>query len=205
MYFMNLDNQNLELKLCDAYFSILEMSMISEVSLDQLCTVAKISTEEVEKIVPNNSMDYRFFFLKILISKLDNEVLAELKSDLADDSISSTYEKILEGLSLRFEKYLKYRQSLKILSKNSKQKIEVFFNVFKENYNFSNNLLTLIEDEQNFGIKILKSLALNIVFTKSLEIFLKDENRDLDAVFRYLDKYLSDMQDIGMFIGIIKN
>ena len=205
MYFMNLDNQNLELKLCDAYFSILEMSMISEVSLDQLCTVAKISTEEVEKIVPNNSMDYRFFFLKILISKLDNEVLAELKSDLADDSISSTYEKILEGLSLRFEKYLKYRQSLKILSKNSKQKIEVFFNVFKENHNFSTNLLTLIEDEQNCGIKILKSLALNIVFTKSLEIFLKDENRDLDAVFRYLDKYLSDMQDIGMFIGIIKN
>ena len=205
MYFMNLDNQNLELKLCDAYFSILEMSMMSEVSLDQLCTVAKISTEEVEKIVPNNSMDYRFFFLKILISKLDNEVLAELKSDLADDSISSTYEKILEGLSLRFEKYLKYRQSLKILSKNSKQKIEVFFNVFKENHNFSTNLLTLIEDEQNCGIKILKSLALNIVFTKSLEIFLKDENRDLDAVFRYLDKYLSDMQDIGMFIGIIKN
>ena len=33
---MNLGNQNLELKLCEAYFSILEMSMTSEIDLDQL-------------------------------------------------------------------------------------------------------------------------------------------------------------------------
>ena len=59
---MNLDNRNLEWKLCEAYFSILEMSMTSEVSLDQLCTISKISIEEIEKIVPNNSMNYRFFF-----------------------------------------------------------------------------------------------------------------------------------------------
>ena len=32
---------------------------------------------------------------------------------------------------------------------NSKQKIEVFLNVFKENYYFSSNLLTLIEKDQN--------------------------------------------------------
>jgi len=202
---MSLDNQNLEMKLCEAYFSILEMSMTSEVSLDQLSTISKISIEEIQKILPNNSMKYKTFFLKILITKLDREVLTELKEDLADDTISSNYDKILEGLSLRFEKYLKYKQSFKILSKNSKQKIEVFLNVFRENYNFSFNLITLIEEDQNCGIQTLKSLALNIVFIKSLEIFLKNENIDLDAVIRHLDKYLSDMQDIGLFIGIIKN
>ena len=141
---MNLDNQNLEWKLCEAYFSILEMRMTSEVSLDQLSKISKISIEEIEKIVPKNSMNYRIFFLKILISKLDREVLSELKADIAEDTISSTYDKILEGLSLRFEKYLEYKQCFKILSKNSKQKIEVFLNVFRENYNFSSNLLTLI-------------------------------------------------------------
>ena len=61
---MNLDNQNLEWKLCEAYFSILEISMTSEVSLDKLCKEAKISKEEAEKIVPNNSMDHRIFFLE---------------------------------------------------------------------------------------------------------------------------------------------
>ena len=76
---MDLDNQNLKWKLCEAYFSILEMRMKSEVSIDQLSTLSKISINEVKKIVPDNSMNYRIFFLKILISKLDREVLSELK------------------------------------------------------------------------------------------------------------------------------
>ena len=201
---MNLDNENLEWKLCEAYFSILEISMSSDISIDKLCIEAKLSREEVEKIVPDNNGDLKIFFLKNLISKLDEDVLTELKVDIADDTVSSTYDKILEGLSLRFEKYFQYKQSLKILSNNSKQKIEVFLNVFKENYNFSFNLLTLIEEDQNCVIKTLKSLALNIVFTKSLEIFLKDEKKDIDKVIRHLDKYLSDMEDIGLFMGVIK-
>ena len=202
---MNLDNENLEWKLCEAYFSILETSMTSEVSLDELCEVSKISLKEVNKIFSKNSMNNSNFFLKILISKIDRDVLTELKEVIVDDTDSSTYDKLLEGLSLRFEKYLEYKQALKNLSKNSKQKIQVFLNVFKENYFFSSNLLTLIEEEQNCVLKILKSIALNIVFTKSLEIFLKDENNDIDTVIRYLDKYLSDIEDIGLLMGVIKN
>ena len=202
---MNLDNENIEWKLCEAYFSIIETRMSTEVSLDELCEVSKISLEEANKIVSNNSINNSIFFLKILISKIDREVLSELKEDITDDTVSSTYDKLLEGLSLRFEKYLEYKQSLKNLSKNSIKKIQVFLNVFKENYFFSFNLLTLIEEEQNCGLKILKAMALNIVFTKSLEIFLKDEKKDIDTVTRYLDKYLSDMEDIGLFVGIIKN
>ena len=201
---MNLENQNLEWKLCEAYFLILETSISSEVSFDQLCTVSKIPKEKIDKIIPNNSKNFRIFFLKTLISKLDKEVLSEFKSDIADDKISTSYEKILEGLSLRFEKYLEYKQSFKNLSKNSKEKIEIFLNVFKENYIFSSNLLNLIEEDQNCGLKILKSLAINIVFIKVLEIFLKDDTKDIDAVIRHLDKYLTDMEDLGLFIGFIK-
>ena len=200
---MNLDSQNLKWKLCEAYFSILKKGMTSEISLDQLCINADISRDEADKIAPNNLIEYRIFFLKILISKLDREVLTELEVDLADDNISSTYDKILEGLSLRFEKYLQYKEPLRFLSSDSKQRTEVFLKVFRENYNFSSNLLTLIEEDQKCGIKTLKSLALNIVFTKGLEIFLKDTNEDIDSVIRYLDKYLSDMQDLGLFMGII--
>ena len=202
---MNLDNEDLKWKLCEAYFSILEKSMTSEVSFDELCKVSKISLEEANRIVSDNSINNGNFFLKILISKIDKEVLSELKEDITDDTVSSTYDKLLEGLSLRFEKYFEYKQSLKKLSKNSKQKIQVFMNVFKENYTFFSNLLTLVEEEQNCGLKILKSMALNIVFTKSLEIFLKDENKDIDTVIRYIDKYLRDIEDIGSLVGVIKN
>ena len=59
---MKIDCQNLEWRLCKSYFSNLEMNMTSEISLDQLCIESKISREEAEKIIPNYTLDYRFFF-----------------------------------------------------------------------------------------------------------------------------------------------
>ena len=53
---MNLDNKNLEWKLCEAYFSILDKNRTSQVSLAQLSIEAKISIEEVEKLISNYSM-----------------------------------------------------------------------------------------------------------------------------------------------------
>lgn len=201
---MKIDNQNYESRLCKTYFSIVESNLTTDVTLDQICEEAKISREEAEKIVPNNSLDYKYFFLKILISQLDKEVLTELKEDLADDIISSTYDKILEGLSLRFEKYLQFKKAFKILSNNTKQKVEVFFNVFQENYFFTTSLLNLVESEINCGRITLKSIFLNIIFLKGLEIFLKNESKEIDPVIRNLDKYLGDFEDIGLFMGLIK-
>ena len=201
---MKIDHQDLEWKLCKTYFSILETKMISEVSLDQLCAEAKILKEDAEKIVPNDSLDYKYFFLKRLISYLDREVLNELKDDITDDNISSTYDKILEGLSLRFEKYLEFKLAFKILSNNSKQKFQVFFNVFQENYNFTTSLLNLVEDDKNCGRKVLKSIALNIIFINGLETFFKNESNNIDSVIRNLDKFLGDFEDVGLFMGLIK-
>ena len=98
---MNLDNENIEWKLCEAYFSIIETRMSTEVSLDELCEVSKISLEEANKIVSNNSINNSIFFLKILISKIDREVLSELKEDINDDTVSSTHDKLLEAPGFR--------------------------------------------------------------------------------------------------------
>ena len=51
-------------------------------------------------------MKLHILLLKILITKLDSETLREFKTDISDDTISSTYDKILEGLTLTFEKFL---------------------------------------------------------------------------------------------------
>ena len=65
------------------------------------------------------------------------------------------------------------------------------------------NLLDLVENKQNCILKTLKSLALNSLFTKGMEVFLKDENKNLDTTIRYLDKYLKYIEDVGVFVGII--
>ena len=145
-----------------------------------------------------------FFFLKILVTKLDDEALEEFKADVFEDSISTTYDKILEAITLRFEKLLEYRPALKTFSEGLDRKAETFFKLLQQNYSFMFNLLDIVENKQNCGLKTIKSVALNIVFLKGMEVFLKDENNNLDSTLRYLDKYLRDIEDIGFFTGIIK-
>jgi hypothetical protein len=200
---MNNNDKDLKFKLCEAYFSILNNTNKSSINLKELCLKINVSFDKVKKLIPEKSVN-SIFFLKILINKLDNEALEELKTDIREDTISSTYDKILEGLTLRFEKILIYKPALQILSDTPESKVENFFKLFQENYSFMFNLLDLVENKQNCILKNLKSLALNSLFIKGMEVFLKDENNNLDRTIRYLDKYLKDIEDIGAFAGIIK-
>ena len=197
-------DQALKWKLCDAYFSILNAGNKNSITLEEICSKSKVSYEEARKIIPKNFVHNPIFFLKILVTKLDNEALEEFKADVFEDSISTTYDKILEGITLRFEKLLEYRPALKILSEGLDRKAEIFFKLLQQNYSFMFNLLDIVENKQNCGLKTIKSVALNIVFIKGMEVFLKDENNNLDSTLRYLDKYLKDIVDIGFFTGILK-
>ena len=201
---MKTNDQDLKWKLCNTYFSILNASNKNSINLKDLCSKSKISYDEVKKIIPENFVSNPINFLKLLIAKLDNETLEELKTDIYEDTISTTYDKILEGLTLRFEKLLEYRPALKILSQGTDRKVEIFFKLFRKNYSFMFKLLDLVENKQNCGLKTVKSVALNIVFIKGIEDFLKGENDNLDSTLRYLDKYLKDIEDIGLLTGIIK-
>ncbi len=200
---MKTEDNDLKWKLCNTYFSMLNASNKNSINLEELCATSKISYDNAKKIIPINSINNPFFFLTILIAKLDNEVLEELKADIFQDTISTNYDKILEGLILRFEKLLEYRPALKIISEGSDRKVEIFFKLLRQNYYFMFNLLDLVEKKQNCSLKIIKSVALNIVFVKGVDVFLKDKNNNLDTTLRYLDKYLKDIEDIGLFTGII--
>ena len=199
---MNTKDQDLKWKLCDAYFKILNNSNQKLLNLEKLCLKAKVSYKEAKKSISEKSVN-NIFFLKILINKLDAETLEELKTDLSDDTISSTYDKILEGLTLRFEKFLQYKTTFKTVSENPENKVENFFKLLQQNYSFMNNLLDLVENKQNCSLKTIKSIVLNILFIRGVEVFLKDKNNNLDSTIRFLDKYLKDIEDLGVFAGVI--
>ena len=192
-------------KLCKGYFSIIESNLKDEITFDELIFVSKVSGKDAEKIISKNSKDYNFFFLRILISKLDTQTLNEFKIDINEDTVSNTYEKILEGLTLRFESFLPYRQSFKILSQRSDVKAQNFLRLLEKNCFFVSNLLDIVEGRQNQTPKALKSIALNIVFLKAVNIFLTEKGNSLDSTIRFLDKELRDFEDLGQMLGIIKN
>ncbi len=201
---MKNEDQDLKWKLCNTYFSILNTTNKKSITLEELCSKSKVSFADAKKIIPKDFVHNPIFFLKILVTKLDIEALEEFNNDILEDTISTTYDKILEGLTLRFEKLLRYKLALKVLSEGLDSKAEIFFKLLQQNYSFMFNLLDLVENEQNCGLKTFKSVALNIVFIRGIEVFLKDKKNNVDSTQRYLDKYLKDIVDIGFFTGIIK-
>lgn len=201
---MKTKKQELEWKLCHAYFSILETSKNPLINIENICVVSKVSLEDAKKIIPENFVN-DYFFLKILIAKLDNQVLEEFKIDIYNDTISSTYDKILECLTLRFEKFLEFKLALKTLSDTPENKLRIFFKLLQKNYSFMLDLLDLVEDKQDCGTKTIKALALNILFVKGIKVFFENENNSLDSTISYIDKNLKDLQEIGLFIGIIRS
>ena len=200
---MELNDKEIELKLCETYFSILSKTSTYNITLDELCAASKLSYEKAEKIIPTN-FNENFFFLKLFISKVDSEVLEELKNEVQDDDVSTIYDKILEGITLRFEKFLKNKTAIQILSHDLDKRINIFFKLLKENYSFMINLLKLVEENQNCFLQNIKSVALNFVFIKGLEKFLEDEAQDVDTTVRFIDKYLTEIEDFGFLIGFLK-
>lgn len=200
---MELNDKEIELKLCETYFSVLSKTSTYNITLDELCVASKISYEKAKKIIPTN-FNEDFFFLKLFISKVDSEVLEELKNEIQDDDVSTIYDKILEGITLRFEKFLKNKTAIQILSHDLDKRINIFFKLLKENYSFMINLLKLVEENQNCFLQNIKSVALNFVFIKGLEKFLEDETQDVDTTVRFIDKYLTEIEDFGFLIGFLK-
>ena len=195
---------DLKSKLCNAYFLIINSSLKTEIYIEELCIESKVSMKDARMVLPKMQKDYKNFFLTILLLKLDQETLNEFEEELFHDNVSNIYEKTLEGITLRFEKYLPFRPALKILSEGLDLRAKNFLGLLESNHFFMLNLLDLVEGNKNQCTKILKSIALNLVFLKTTDIFLQEENSSLDSTIRYLDKYLHEIEDIGHMLGIIK-
>jgi len=195
---------NLKSKLCKAYFSIINSSLKTEVFIEELCVESKVSIQDAQMVLPKMQKDYKIFFLTTLLLKLDQETLNEFEEEIYHDNVSNIYEKTLEGITLRFEKYLPFRPALKILSEGLDLRTKNFLGLLENNHFFMLGLLDLVESNENQFTKILKSIALNLVFIRTNDVFLKEENSSLDSTIRYLDKYLHEIEDIGHMIGIIK-
>ena len=195
---------DLKLKLCKSYFSIINSSLKTEIYIEELCIESKVSMKDARMVLPKMQKDYKNFFLTTLLLKLDQETLNEFEEELFHDNVSNIYEKILEGITLRFEKYLPFRPALKTLSEGLDLRAKNFLGLLESNHFFMLELLDLVESNKNQCAKTLKSIALNLVFFKTTDIFLQEENSSLDSTIRYLDKYLHEIEDIGHMIGIIK-
>jgi len=108
-------------------------------------------------------------------------------------------------MTLRFEKFIVYKIAIQTLSQGLDKKINIFFKLLNENFSFMTNLLKLVEKQnQNCVLQNVKSFALNLVFIKVLEKFLQTQDQDIDSIIGLIDKYLTEVQDLGFLFGFLK-
>ena len=146
--------RDLKSKLCEAYFSIINSSLKTEVYIEDLCLESKVSIQDAQMVLPKMQKDYKIFFLTALLLKLDQETLNEFEEELFHDNVSNIYEKTLEGITLRFEKYLPFRPALKILSEGLDLRAKNFLELLENNHFFMLGLLDLVENNKNHCSKI---------------------------------------------------
>ena len=59
----------IKLNLCEVYFSIIKKRFKTEINIDELCKLSKISMEDAEAVLPKFQRDYNVFFFKNTFSK----------------------------------------------------------------------------------------------------------------------------------------
>ena len=59
---MKTDKQALKLKLCKAYFSIIDSSLKEEVTFDELIFVSKVEPDDANKIISENNKNYNLYY-----------------------------------------------------------------------------------------------------------------------------------------------
>ncbi len=179
---------DVENKIATEYINLL-MNDKKDLTLKVIAKKTKIKYQDAILVFPHSDEMNKINFMKIFLSNLDAKVLNLLYQEVKGEQISF-YEKLLEGIILRFEELLKYKKAIKKLSFNLNQKIFNFTILFFDNHLFMCKLLTLSGDRDKFIKLNIKAIILNGLFIKSLQNLLIEKNKDLDSTIRKIDNDL---------------
>lgn len=121
---------------------------------------------------------------------LDVKALATSAEDFADDPHASIYEKILEGLMMRFEALAPYRAQFSHLHEGAKQNPVLAMHCLHQLSHTVGKLLTLAGDKSEGAIKQARILGVVGVLLRVRPIWLEDESADLGLTLKALDDEL---------------
>ncbi len=192
--------KNIEEKIANQYIEML-IDDINEFSFKDIVSKAKVKHEEANLIFPFDDNVNKINLMKIFLNNLDKHSLSIFIDTIKDEKVSF-YEKLLEGIFIRFEQLFEYKKAIKKLSNNLNKKFLNFNILFFNNHIYMLKLLKLSGDDDNFIRLNIKSTMLNSIFIRLLFVFLNDEKIDLNSLMRKIDDELKKLFEIKI---IFKN
>lgn len=124
------------------------------------------------------------------LESLDVDALAQSADDFADDPHASIYEKILEGLMMRFELLAPYRAQFDALHDAAKKQPLLGLHLTHQLSHSVGKLLYLAGDESQGAIKQARILGVVGVLLRVRPVWSQDEGADLGLTLKALDDEL---------------
>lgn len=137
------------------------------------------------------------------LANLDADLAKSLAQDVADDDVSTTREKIFEGLIQRFEKYRPYKPVIRALNSASIKNPKVGFVMVNR---LTHAMGQLLQATGGGGLGVagkIRAKGLAGICLSVLNDWLKDETPDMAETIRMLDKRLQQGENLGVTLGLI--
>ena len=186
--------KSLEDKIANQYIKML-LNEETKLTFRDIVRKAKVSFEEANIIFPFDDKLIKIKLMKIFIKNIDENALILFNNEIKNEDIT-LYEKLLEGIFIRFEELFKNRKAIMKLSYNLNMKILNFNTLFFDNHIFMLKLLKLSGDKDSFIKLNIKSVLLNSLFLKFMIKFLNEDKININSLMRKVDEDLKRFFEI---------
>ena len=191
-----MNHKSLEDRIADQYIKMLAKDQ-KNLTLSNIVDKAKVSLEKANIIFPFDDELVKIKLMKIFLKNIDKGALTVFCDEIKDENITF-YEKLLEGIFIRFEELFKHKKAIKKLSYNLNMKILNFNILFFDNHFFMLKLLKLSGDNDSFIKLNIKSVLLNSIFFRCMNIFLNEEKMNINTLMRKVDDDLKKLFEINI-------
>ena len=191
-----MNHKSLEDRIADQYIKMLAKDQ-KDLTFSNIVDKAKVSLEKANIIFPFDDELVKIKLMKIFLKNIDQCALTVFYEEIKDENITF-YEKLLEGIFIRFEELFKHKKAIKKLSYNLNMKILNFNILFFDNHVFMLKLLKLSGDNDSFIKLNIKSVLLNSIFFRCMNIFLNEEKMNINSLMRKVDDDLKKLFEINI-------
>ena len=191
-----MNHKSLEDRIADQYIKMLAKDQ-KNLTFSNIVEKAKVSLEKANIIFPFDDELVKIKLMKIFLKNIDQGALTVFCDEIKDENITF-YEKLLEGIFIRFEELFKHKKAIKKLSYNLNMKILNFNILFFDNHIFMLKLLKLSGDNDSFIKLSIKSVLLNSIFFRCMIIFLNEDKMNINSLMRKVDDDLKKLFEINI-------
>ena len=137
------------------------------------------------------------------LQEMDDATLAQCAEDFADDKQADIHEKLLEGLTQRFEAYADKRTGLHSVSKACPRQPALAILLSSNLYSFIDRLLMLCGDDEEGLKRMARIHGICGVVLKASTAWQRDDSPDLSKTIKVLDQDLKKAAEWAVSLRIL--